>query len=164
MEKLNDLLLKASVTVFVLVAFYALVPSSIADEPLTFNPVIPAGYKLKFPKPKEEPLDLDKLAQAVAVAETSGCTDGTAVKRNNCFGIMRFWIDANGKRQREPKYYKSHEESYADFKRIWSTYYKRFPDLALAKKWTGGDSPETWLCNVKTKYYGNSNHAECKKS
>lgn len=91
--------------------------------------------------------DLDKLAHAVAFAETAGCTDGTAIKRHNCFGIMHW---PNGKR--EPKYYKSHAESYADFKRIWSKNYGRFPDEALARKWTGNDHPDTWLANVRHKY------------
>jgi hypothetical protein len=53
---------------------------------------------------------------------------------------------------REPKWYGSHEESFADFKRIWSTYYKRFPDMALAKKWTGDDNAESWLRNVHAAY------------
>ena len=56
----------------------------------------------------------------------------------------------NGKRT--GKWYATKEESYADFKRIWSTHYKIFPTYRLAVKWTGNDHPQTWLNNV-TKYY-----------
>jgi hypothetical protein len=59
---------------------------------------------------------------------------------------MRFWVE-NGERRREPKYYATPEESYKDCQRIWNKYYGRLPDLALANKWTGGDSPENWLSN-----------------
>lgn len=95
-------------------------------------------------------LDLDKLSIAVACAETSCGKDGTARGRNNLHGIM-CW--PNGKRT--PCWFASPEESHAAFKRIWAKSYKRFPDLALARKWTGNDHPERWLANV-TKVY-NSN-------
>lgn len=101
-------------------------------------------------KPKETQIgyDLDKLAHAVAFAETGHCTDGTAIKRNNCFGIMSW--DKNGNRY--PRYFKSHEESFTEFKRIWVKYYGRFPDKKLADKWTGKDKPDSWLQNVTTYY------------
>ena len=105
-----------------------------------------------LPRPENVPtssLDLDKLAYAVSMAETGGCKDGTALKRHNCFGIMQW--DKKG--LRSPKWYNTKEESFADFKRIWSKSYKRFPDLALARKWTGNDNPATWLKNVKHYYY-----------
>lgn len=122
--------------------------------------------RIESPNPKNEvkkdekikesistPLDLDKLAIAVSVAETGGCKDGTALKRNNCFGIMQW--DKQGRRS--PKYYKTKEESFVDFKRIWSNpkgWYKgRFPDEFLASKWTGNDNPQSWLKNVKSVYY-----------
>lgn len=95
--------------------------------------------------------DLDKLAHAVAFAETSSCTKGTAIKKKNCFGIMRFWIE-KGVRKRTAKTYKSHEEGFADFKRIWSKSYGGFPTMAMAEKWTGKDNARRWLNNV-TKYY-----------
>jgi len=93
-------------------------------------------------------LDLDKLAFAVSMAETGGCKDGTAIKRNNCFGIMQ-WNKAG---VRSPKYYKTQADSFADFKKIWSKHYKIFPNTHLAAKWTGNDNPVTWLKNV-THYY-----------
>lgn len=97
----------------------------------------------------QEKLDLDKLAHAVAYAETGHCKDGTAIKRNNCFGIMQW----NKQGVRSPKWYSTKEESFQDFKRIWSKHYKRFPDLALANKWTGSDNAAQWLRNVKHYYY-----------
>lgn len=88
--------------------------------------------------------DLNKLAYAVAMAETGDCTTGIGPKKFNCFGVKGH--------DGYMKTYGSKEESYADFKRIWSKYYKKFPNWSLANTWTGGDSVETWLAAVK-KYY-----------
>lgn len=115
---------------------------------LRFGPIPDVKIAWKLPEPKPD-YDLDKLAHAVAFAETASCTDGTAVRRKNCFGIMHW---PNGPGSRTPKTYASHEESYADFKRIWSKFYGRFPDRALAVKWTGDDNADTWLSNVKFRY------------
>jgi hypothetical protein len=93
-------------------------------------------------------LNIDKLAQCVAVAETSGCTRGSGVSRNNCFGIM---VWPNG--VRTLKYYSDKMESYAHFKEIWLKYYKTFPTKRQAAKWTGNDNPTTWLNNVTQCYY-----------
>ncbi len=93
-------------------------------------------------------LDLDKLAIAVSFAETGGCKDGTAIKRNNCFGIMQW---NNGKRS--PRYFNSQKESFDEFKRIWNKSYKVFPTFALAQKWTGNDNPYNWLNTVNKHYY-----------
>jgi len=97
---------------------------------------------------KKDELDLDKLAYAVAQAETGDCTKGAGVSKNNCFGIMEW---STGTRQL--KAYNTKAESYEDFKRIWEKSYKIYPTTAEAKKWTGNDSPETWLFNVN--YYYN---------
>lgn len=98
--------------------------------------------------------DLDRLAKAVAVAETSGCTDGTALKRNNCHGIM-CW-DKEGVRY--PCYFPSHAASFTTFKKTWTKptlpYQGKFPDIALASTYTGADHTDTWLCNVYRSYYG----------
>jgi len=45
--------------------------------------------------------------------------------------------------------YNTPEESYKAFKSIWSTWYKTFPTLAQANRWTGGDRPRQWLMNVE---------------
>jgi len=91
--------------------------------------------------------DIDKLAYAVAMAETGNCTKGYGKTRNNCFGIMSW---PNGRRT--AKWYDSPEDSYNDFKRIWSEYYGSFPDYQMAKKWTGNDHPAIWLANVTEIY------------
>lgn len=93
--------------------------------------------------------DLDKLAKAVAMHETKDCgvNVGSALV-NNCFGI-RGW-DKNGKPYF--KKYATKEDSYKDFKRIWSTYYGQFPNTALAKKYSGNDRPQSWLANVSHYY------------
>jgi len=95
-----------------------------------------------------EELNIDKLAYAVAQAETNNCTKGASLSKNNCFGIMHW---PNGKRQL--KYYESPQDSYAEFKRIWTTHYKEFPDYRLADKYTGGDNTSQWLANVNKYYY-----------
>lgn len=96
--------------------------------------------------------DLDRLAYAVSVAETGNCTTGSAISRNNCFGIMHWAEDGT---PLGPKYYASHEESFADFKRIWSSFYGAYPthENGLAKKWTGNQGEATiWLENVNAAY------------
>jgi hypothetical protein len=87
--------------------------------------------------------DLDCIAYAVAIAETGDCTQGAGISNNNCFGIMHW---PNGIRQL--KTYNSKEESYADFRKIWTQYYGGFPTYKMAVKWTGNDNPHTWLSNV----------------
>lgn len=93
-------------------------------------------------------LDLDKLAHAVAHAETSHCTTGVGATHNNCFGIRY-----NGKFAR----YATKADSFTDFKRIWMKpkgYYKgEFPTWALADKWTGKDSTADWLEIVNHYYF-----------
>ena len=95
-------------------------------------------------------LKLDKLAKAVSVAETGGCLKGSALSVKNCFGIMEW--DARGRRFL--KTFKSHQASFTEFKRIWGTYYKKFPNQALANIWVNGDPKLTtegsrqWLLTV----------------
>lgn len=89
-------------------------------------------------------LDLDKLAYAVAVAETGNCTRGVGITHNNCHGIK-----SNGKFI----YFLSKSSSYHSFKLNWIKHYNGvFPTLREAKKWTGDDRPESWLNNVKLNY------------
>lgn len=58
---------------------------------------------------------------------------------------------SNGKRYF--KRYPTKEASYVDFKRIWSSHYRQFPTLALAKKYSGNDRAHIWLRNVTQFYY-----------
>jgi len=80
------------------------------------------------------------------MAETGNCTTG-GITQNNCFGIMTW-----ERGFRELKSYSSIEESYDDFKRIWTENYQDYPSWNLAHTWTGGDSTDTWLYNVNYYY------------
>lgn len=115
-----------------------------AREVLSFMPRVTVN-RLRM----DMPVNYDKLCKAIAVAETSGCTDGTAIKRKNCHGIMAWDKDGN----RFPRYFKSHDDSQKMCIEIWKRSYKKFPDIALAKKWTGNDKSNTWLSIVTQKYY-----------
>ena len=81
-------------------------------------------------KPKEVKIDtkpdfdLDRLARAVAMAETNNCTKGYGKTYNNCFGIK------NGNTAPCPKVgknkmciYEKPEDSYIAFKKIWQRWY-----------------------------------------
>lgn len=90
-------------------------------------------------------LNLDALAYAVSVHESVSCRRAI---HNNCHGIM-VW-DKNG--VRSLKQYATIEESFEDFKVLWENKYKNFPDLYLARRYTGRDRAEAWLSTV-TKHY-----------
>jgi len=100
----------------------------------------------------EEPgtYDLDRLAKAVAIAETDNCTKGEWADYNNCFKSME--LDSMG--IPHPKKYNSHEESYDEFKTHWTTFYDSFPTYEMAMMWTGSDNADTWLEDVI--YYYNA--------
>jgi len=101
----------------------------------------------------ERTVDLNRLAKAVAVAESGWCTSRAARRLNNCHGIMT-WVSGT----RELKKFNSTEESFAEFKYIWEKSYKYFPDEELAKKWVCGgeakecEAAEEWLANVIRSY------------
>lgn len=100
--------------------------------------------------PKVSGVDLDKLADAVAMHETGYCKSPGSPKanaRNNCWGIM-YWPGG----VRTLKTYSSIQEGKEDFKRIWAKHYKRFPDYQLAKTYSGSDKSAAWLANV-THFY-----------
>lgn len=93
-------------------------------------------------------IDIDKLALAVAIAETGDGKTGSAISKSNYFGIMEY---KNGRRKL--KTYTNKEESYTDFKKIWlENYCDCFPTPYMASRWTGTDGKQ-WLKNVKTVYY-----------
>lgn len=93
---------------------------------------------------QSEDYDVVSLCQAIAAHETASCTKGVGPTHNNCIGI---------KRQGSFVRYDSPEDSLADCQATWSKYYGRFPDLRLAKIWSGNDRPEDWLTNVTVAYY-----------
>lgn len=96
------------------------------------------------------PLDLDRLAKAVATHETKDCgLNYGASAVNNCFGIRQ----CSGGHCHGFKKYASTADSYGDFKRIWSTYYKKYPTMKEANKWTGRDRAKEWLITVNQIYF-----------
>lgn len=98
-------------------------------------------------------VDLDRLAKAVAIAETTNCTKGYGVTHNNCFWIKHWntvpcpWV---------PKWamckFKTKEESFEAFKTIWGRWYKTYPTYEQAHRWTGWDRVYNWLNIVKANY------------
>ncbi len=92
-------------------------------------------------------IDYEKLAHAIAFAETGGCKDSTAKKRNNCVGIM-VWNHG----QRSPAYFASQNESIEKAKQIWMKSYILYPNQKLAAKWTGNDHPDRWITAVNQYY------------
>ena len=90
---------------------------------------------------------LPTLAYAIAWQETHDCRLGYGASHNNCMGIM-WWPDG----VRTPVKYNSKEDSYNAFYELWKRKYKKFPDIHLAKKWSGSDRSEAWLKNVYYTY------------
>lgn len=121
--------------------------------------VKPAPKEEKQPEqPKEVKIDtsydLDKLAKAVAIAETGNCTKWYGKEYNNCFGIK------NGNTAPCPKIgrskmciYEKPEDSYEAFKIIWGKWYKWPPNLRTARRWTWNDNATRWLSHVNLHYY-----------
>ena len=106
-------------------------------------------FELEVPDTHWYVYDLDRLVRAIGLHETKDCTIGSGITHNNPGGVMAW---TNG--VRHFKYYSSCEEGYEDMKHIWSTYYKRFPDIHLARKYSGDDRAYHWLRN--TIYFYNS--------
>ena len=98
-----------------------------------------------------KPFDIDKLAYAVSVAETGGCTKGVA-RLNNCFGIM---VCNHGRCH--PKAYKTKQESFEEFKSMWMKKYGVFPTQRIASCYVTGcrskkPYPKQWLDTVTKSY------------
>lgn len=89
--------------------------------------------------------DVRKLCLAIARHETRNCTD--TIAPNNCVNIMTW-----ERGYREGKSYTDPESSIQDCMALWAKHYKRFPDYALADKYTGGDNVYGWLATVKQAY------------
>jgi len=95
-------------------------------------------------------VDMDKLARAVAFAESGNCTKWDWVEKNNCFWIMQW----DSEWQRELKEYSTKEESFEDFKKLWKEKYWWMPDLKKAIRYTWNERPHEWLWIVNKYYYG----------
>ncbi|MDB4978960.1 MAG: hypothetical protein JWM56_1146 [Candidatus Peribacteria bacterium] len=98
-------------------------------------------------KPVASHVNIQKLAHAVAVAETSDCTTGTGRSHlNNCFGIR----GKNGFVK-----FASKEESYAYFEEMWlRKYCDCFPTLAHARRYSAEEGT-SWLHRVTVVYNRN---------
>ena len=48
--------------------------------------------------------------------------------------------------------YEKPEDSYVAFKKVWSTWYKTFPNRKMATRWTGADNADRWLSHVSLYY------------
>lgn len=110
-----------------------------------FNPC----QKVEATAPEPEPQiviepNLRLLCQAIAVAETSGCTTGSALSHKNCHGIT---LKKGGYRT-----FNNTAESFAACEDLWRRKYVRYPDLTLAAKWSSPGAAETWLRNVTIAY------------
>jgi len=61
----------------------------------------------------------------------------------NCFWIIRNW---------KFEIYEKYEDSFEDFKQLWTNYYWWYPDRAMAIKYTGWDRVDNWL-RIVDQYY-----------
>ncbi len=102
--------------------------------------------------------DLDKLAKAIALHETGDCTAkvGSALY-HNCHGfrVSNHFL-----------HFQTKAESYAKFKKLWTSDYKEFPNLRLATAYVcgwnhlkkngpvpcSGGNPQSWLTSVVSAY------------
>lgn len=120
---------------------------------VTVKPVVEAktvhGRDINVPT---KPLDLDKLARAVAFAESTSCKNAWM---NNCHGIKSGNTYKCKQKLGQMCQFKDRAESFTAFKVIWMRWYKTFPTYKQAHIWTGGDKTEIWLNHVRT-YYNNN--------
>lgn len=100
-------------------------------------------------KDNKKSFDIDKLAYAIAMAETHNCERWYWKLYNNCFWIKN-WNTAPCKKiwNNNMCIYETKEESYEAFKKIRSTWYKIYPTKELASRRTWNDNPITRLSNV----------------
>lgn len=100
-------------------------------------------------RPNKSEINYDKLFHAVSMAESAGCTSSVAKRTNNCTSLMGW--HKNGRRF--IRKFESKEANKVAFIELWKRVYKTMPTAALAKKYTGNDSPSTWLKTVNQHYY-----------
>lgn len=105
------------------------------------------------PQPAQS-VDMDKLAYAIAMAETKNGELGYGKDYKNAFGIKNGSIAPCAQIGRNRMcIYSSIEASYEAFKKIWGKGYGgRYPTYRDAQVWTGNDRPDTWLKNVNFYY------------
>jgi len=134
-----------------------IVVTTLEKPPVTPKPIEKVKVPVKEVKapvePKIDNYDIDRLARAVAMAETGNCTKWYGKTYNNCFGIK------NGRTAPCPKVgkskmciYEKPEDSYKAFKTIWAKWYAWKPNLKMAQRWTWHDNAVRWLSHVNLYY------------
>jgi len=134
-------------------------PTIVANKEIPYVEPTKAVEWVKVPvkevKAPVEPkdYDIDRLARAVAMAETGNCTKWYGKTYNNCFGIK------SGRTAPCPKIgkskmciYEKPEDSYKAFKTIWAKWYAWKPNLKMAQRWTWHDNAVRWLYHVNLHY------------
>ena len=127
------------------------------------KPVVPKTVVKPIIKPVEKSLptkatndtfNLDKLAYAIAMAETWDCKKWYGVTHSNCHWI-KSWNTYPCKTKPWSKMciFKDKEESYKAFKIIWGKWYKTFPTALQASRWTWADASISWRKNVSHYYF-----------
>lgn len=88
--------------------------------------------------------DIDRLAHAIAVAETGDCTAGVGLSKHNCHSINS---------RKGYLTFESRDAEYVYWKAMWLRVYgDHFPSWQEAKKYTANPDPYRWYCVVKIKY------------
>jgi len=123
-------------------------------KPVEPKPIIKAQNKpveqRKDEKPTNDTFDLDRFAVAVSHAETGWCTKWAAISHLNCFWLMQW----DKQWRRSLKKFKSHEESFIAFKKLWKEKYgNKFPTMYAVKKYTWDDRSANWYRIVSSYYY-----------
>ena len=134
-----------------------IVITTLEKPPVAPKPIEKVKEPVKVVKPQEQPkidsYDIDRLARAVAMAETGNCTKGYGKEYRNCFWI-RNWNTAPCPKIGKNRMciYEKPEDSYIAFKKIWSKWYAWKPNLKMAQRWTGHDNAVRWLSHVNHFY------------
>ena len=130
-----------------------------AVTPKTAPEVHSATEQVKAPQIEAvQAVDLVILSKAVAIAETSNCTQGYGVIYNNCHGIKRGSIVKCKYGKGKMCIFSTKEESFLAFQKIWAEGYGgKYPTMRSAEVWTGGDNAHTWLKHVNITYNELSN-------
>lgn len=134
-----------------------IVITTLEKPPVTPKPIEKVKEPVKEVKapvePKIDSYDIDRLARAVAMAETGNCTKWYGKTYNNCFGIK------SGRTAPCPKIgkskmciYEKPEDSYKAFKTIWAKWYAWKPNIKMAQRWTWHDNAVRWLWHVNHFY------------
>ena len=103
-----------------------------------------------IPKKAEKlEFDINRLAFAVAMAETWNCTKWYWKEYNNCFWI-KSWNTAPCEKiwRNRMCIYEKPEDSYEAFKIIRQKWYWEFPTYEMAKRYSWNDRVDTWLRNT----------------